>query len=175
MKKRFGIILGIVFVVFIIVVGVTSFFKQLEKPEISEMMLEVFTKKYLIEIAHEEFGWAKTENNHYAEGHKILKAEKKDGKIYAYVVAEYGLYELKDGVVTVTNAAARPLTLIYEVKEGDVMEYVLTQYMKTEDGGDDVWLASLQKMFPEDLIDSAKVDYSDEFYQKQIRNYFGIN
>lgn len=74
--------------------------------------------------------------------------------------------------VSPVSATANPLTLIYSVKNNDEIQYKLYDYMTTSDVGDEEWLSSLKKMFPSNLIEKAKVDYCDDFYQKQIKEYF---
>lgn len=139
--------------------------------DIPNIALELSVKRDLINIAKNEFPVDNNEKVRYAEGNKILGVENKNGQIYAYVVAEYGAYQLDNGIVVPISASAGPITLIYNVQENVGSGYVLDKYLKPSNDGDDAWLASLKEMYPLDLIDDAKVDYADEFYRQQINFY----
>lgn len=139
---------------------------------INDNMLEDSVKKALIEVVNEKH--YKDVNNKEgtigAEGHKILKSEIKNNQIYAYVVAEYGVYKLENNEINPVSASASPITLIFDINETD--EYKMVKYVVTSDEGDEAWMASLKEMFPEDLISEAtSVNYKDDFYQNQIKKY----
>lgn len=140
--------------------------------KINDNMLELSVKKALIEIANEEYykDVSDKTNTTPAEGHKILKAEIKDNQIYAYVVAEYGVYKLENNETNTVSATATPIVLIFnmETEHG----YELAKYLVPKDGDDEVWMTSLKEIFLEDLIKEAtSVNYKDEFYRKQIESY----
>ena len=140
---------------------------------INDNVLEASVKKSLIEVVNEKIykDVSNREGTTVAEGHKILRSEIKDNKIYAYVVAEYGVYKLEDGEVTPVSASASPITIIFDFDD-ETNIYKMSKYLTPSDEGDDAWLSSLKEMFPADLIDSAKsVNYKDDYYQNQIKEY----
>lgn len=66
------------------------------------------------------------------------------------------------------SASASPITIAL-----DSNDYRMVEYSLPSDNGDEAWMASLKEMFPEDLISEAtSVDYTDAFYQEQIKKYF---
>ena len=141
--------------------------------KINDNVLEEYVKKALIKIVNDEYykDVNDREETTGAEGHKILKSEIKDNQIYAYVVAEYGVYKLEDGESTPVSATATPITLIFDTAD-ETQGYKMIKYLIPSDNGDDAWLSSLKEIFPADLIDSAKsVDYKEDFYQNQIKSY----
>lgn len=132
--------------------------------------LESYIKKAIIEIVNEKLYKDVTDKTEkvLAEGHKTLKTEEKDGKIYVYVVAEYGVYELKNDEIMPVSASASPITIVL-----DSSDYRMIGYSLPSDNGDEAWMASLKEMFPEELIfEVTSVDYKEEFYQEQIKKYF---
>lgn len=140
--------------------------------KINNNVLESSVSKAIIEILNEEIykDVSEKEGTIGAEGHKILKSEMKDGKIYAYVVAEYGVYKLEDDQVFPVSASASPITLVFDTD--DTYGYKMIKYILPSDDGDEAWLSSLKEMLPEDLIESAKsINYSDDLYQNQIKTY----
>ena len=109
-------------------------------------------------------------NGTYAEGHKILGSEIKNNQIYAYVIAEYGIYELENNTCKTISAKSSPITIIFNIKNESTYEFF--QYIKPNEEGDQTkWENSLKEMFPENLIDVAKNGETAEFYQRQIKNY----
>lgn len=139
---------------------------------VNDTVLELSVKKALIEVVNEKHYKDITDKTGTtaAEGHKILRSEIKDNQIYAYVVAEYGVYQLEKGKSTPVSASASPITLILDRKEEN--GYTMIKYLLPSDGGDAAWLSSLKEMFPADLIDEARaVNYTDDFYQNQIKSY----
>lgn len=140
--------------------------------EINENLLEESVKKALIEIVNEKNykDVSNKEGTTAAEGHKILESEIKNNQIYAYVVAEYGVYKLENGTATAVSASASPITLIFDTNE--TQEYKMSKYIVPSDAGDEEWTKSLKEMFPENLIKEAtSINYKDDFYQKQIKSY----
>lgn len=138
--------------------------------KINDNELELSVKKALIEIANEEHykDVSDKTNTIPAEGHKILKAEVKDNQIYAYVVAEYGVYKLENNETTPVSASALPIVLVFnmETKQG----YEMVKYLVPSDG--DSWMSSLKEIFPEDLIKEAtSIDYNEDLYRNQIKSY----
>lgn len=132
--------------------------------------LESYIKKAIIEIVNEKLYKDVTDKTEkvLAEGHKTLKTEEKYGKIYVYVVAEYGVYELENDEIMPVSASASPITIVL-----DSSDYRMIEYSLPSDNGDEAWMASLKEMFPEDLISEVtSVDYKEEFYQEQIKKYF---
>ena len=139
---------------------------------INDNMLEDSVKKALIEVINEKhYKDVSNENGTTgAEGHKILKSEIKNNQIYAYVIAEYGIYKLENNEVIPVSASASPITLIFDMDETN--GYKMVKYVVPSDAGDEAWMASLKEMFPEDLISAAKsVNYKEDFYQNQIKEY----
>ena len=133
--------------------------------EINYDVLELSTQKAIIEIVNKEYykNITDIEGTTAAEGNKILKAEVKDNQIYAYVVAEYGVYKLENGEVTPVSASASPITIIFDMEYEN--GYNMIKYLIPSNNGDEAWLSSLKEMFPEDLINEAKsIDYTDDFY-----------
>ena len=191
MKKGMKIFL---FILLIIILGVVGFFigkntgektnndnktnttnVAVDTTKINENVLEMSVQKALIEVVNDKLykDVSNKENTTAAEGHKILKSEMKDNKIYAYVVAEYGVYKLENGKPAVVSASASPITLIFDTDTTN--GYKMTNYIVPSEAGDAAWLKSLQEMFPADLIDAAKsVNYKDDFYQNQIKTYVDI-
>ena len=140
--------------------------------KINDNVLEFSVKKALIEVVNEKDypNVTNQEGTTAAEGHRILKSEIKDNQIYAYVVAECGVYQLENGEPTPVSASASPITLVFNMEEEN--GYKMVKYMIPTDGDDETWLTSLKEMFPNDLIDTAKsVNYKEDFYQDQIKAY----
>lgn len=140
--------------------------------KINDNVLELSVSKALIEVVNDDYykNVSSKEGTTAAEGHKILKSEIKDNQIYAYVVAEYGVYKLENNEVVPVSASASPITLIFDMEESN--GYKKIKYLVPSDAGDEEWLTSLKEMFPADLIDESKsINYKDDFYQKQIKSY----
>ena len=140
--------------------------------KINDNVLELSVKKALIEIANEEYYNDASDKTNLtpAEGHKILKAEVKDNQIYAYVVAEYGVYSLENNEATPASATATPIVLVFNM--GTEQGYEMAKYLVPKDGDDEAWMTSLKEIFPEDLIKEAtSIDYKDSFYRNQIESY----
>ena len=139
---------------------------------INDNVLELSVKKALIEVVDERNykDVSNREGTTGAEGHKVLKSEIKNNQIYAYVVAEYGVYKLENDEVTPVSASASPITLIFDMDEAN--GYKMIKYLVPSDEGDEAWMTSLKEMFPENLISEAtSVNYKDDFYQNQIKEY----
>ena len=104
------------------------------------------------------------DNSIWAEGHKTLRTELKDDKIYAYVLAEIGTYTKKNGTYENTSGMAGPIVIIF------TKNYEFISYEMPTDG--EGWTESLKSIFPSDLVDqSTSVDYRVDFYQNQINAY----
>lgn len=137
---------------------------------IDEQKLESAIKEALIGLAKKETVSLKNNTNEYAEGHIILKSEIKDDTIYAYILARYGVYELKDNKPSIVSGSSTPITVIF--KNGNSNKYELNKLIQPKDGSE--YNSSLKEMFPEELIDSTKKlsngTYEEEF-NKQIMEY----
>lgn len=104
------------------------------------------------------------DNSIWAEGHKTLRTELKDDKIYAYVLAQIGTYTKKNGTYENTSGMAGPIVIIF------TKNYEFISYEMPSDG--EGWTESLKRIFPSDLVDqSTSVDYRVDFYQNQINAY----
>lgn len=150
----------------------TSINTNTNSKKINDNVLELSVSKALIEVVNDDYykNVSSKEGTIAAEGHKILKSEIKDNQIYAYVVAEYGVYKLENNEVVPVSASASPITLIFDMEESN--GYKKIKYLVPSDAGDEEWLTSLKEMFPADLIDESKsINYKDDFYQKQIKAY----
>ena len=77
--------------------------------EPNNTVLEASVRKAILDIAYEKY--ENTDNNLYAESHKIIDFEVKGDEIYAYVVANYGLFNQNN--CEVVNDTKNTLTLIY--------------------------------------------------------------
>ena len=167
----FGVLLGIIF---------STREVQLK---IDEVALETAVKSSLITIAQEEFGDIEENGVKYAEGHKVLRSEINGGKVYAYTVAEYGQYKIQAAdnteKTTPVSATTKPMVLVFTIEEVEntdnnkekEVKYVYFKSYKVEGKDDKAWQESLEILFPVDLVNAAKVDYADDFYQNQIRAY----
>lgn len=161
---------GLYCLLILCVLGVLGFFvyKNINKKEtINDNVLELSTKKAIIEIANKSFTIENDLIGGYAEGHKILGSEIKDNNINAYVVAEYGVYNFSDKTPMSASASAMKLIFVKEEQEG---YYKLEDYKIPEEGEN--YEKTLKEIFPENLIkDATSVNYQDNFYQEQILSY----
>lgn len=134
-----------------------------ESFSIDEKLLDESVKKAIIDqVVKKLFD---TNKGSCAEGHKILKFESKENKIYTYVVSEFGVYKLNKNNIEVVSASACPLTFIFD------NNYNFEKVLIPDDQNVDFDSVVRDILFPESLINSAKVNYATEFYQKQIKNY----
>jgi len=181
-NKKTIILISCVIVGLFIILGVIFSLVRNNKIEEQQNILEDLVKSALMVITQEEFGELDKEGTKYAEGHKILRTEINGNKLYAYVVAQYGIYEVR--VIAghekpyALEVSEKPIVLVFNVEEENTEDnesrYVFYKSYKTQESESGVDVDSLETLFPEDLIDDVKVDYSDDFYQKQIKSYLGI-
>lgn len=165
---------GLYYLLIVLVIfAVSGFFvyKKIDtKEKINDTVLELSTKKAIIQIANKEFEIEDIGVVSYAEGHKILGYEIKNDKINAYVVAEYGVYNINDK--TPMSASASAIKLIFSKNEIEGY-YNLVDYKIPEDGKN--YEKTLKEIFPENLIkDATAANYSDKFYQEQIQSYLQV-
>jgi len=179
------VILACITIMFLVIMlGLKMFTPEKEvTPRINADALEVAVKDAILTIAHEEFGDIKENGVKYAEGHKVLRSEINGGKAYAYTVAEYGQYKIQapesTEKPTPVSATTAPMVLVFTVEEVESNDnknktekkYVYYRSYIVEGEDDAAWEYSLETFFPMDLVDAAKVDYADDFYQNQIRAY----
>ena len=141
--------------------------KQEESYVVDETKLESVVKKTLIEkIGKSEDGPCYKEDGICAEGHKILRYEIKDNKIFAYVLAEIVLYISENGKYNESSGQAGPITMIFDI-ENDY--YKIYEVKQPANGAS--YDKSLKEMFPYDLINKTKENYNTDFYQNQIKTY----
>lgn len=121
--------------------------------EPNENILELSVQKSLIEIAQEKY--PNSNDNLYAESHKLIDYEIKDNKIYAYVATNYGLIN-KDNCEMVNNTE-NIFTMIYNKSKNKEGIYELKEYKENN--------------LPDKLKEKANVNYEDKYFQNQLNNY----
>ena len=116
-------------------------------------VLEMSVRKSLIDIANDEF---KNDGNYiYAESHKIIDFEVKGDEIYAYVVANYGLFNQNN--CEVVNDTKNTLTLIYKKEKNKEGIYELKEYKENS--------------VPDKLKEKTNVNFEDTYYRSQLELY----
>ena len=184
------IILSVITIIFLVIMmGLRMITPDKEvTPKINNDALEIAVKNALITMAEDEFGAIEKDGTKYAEGHKVLRSEKNGEKFYAYTVAEYGIYEEQAAdnteKPTPVSATTCPMVLVFTAEEFEntdndkknnkEVKYVYYVSYKVQGKDESKWEESLEMFFPMDLVDAAKVDYADDFYQNQIRAYLVV-
>ncbi|MBQ3007628.1 MAG: hypothetical protein IJD78_08720 [Clostridia bacterium] len=74
-------------------------------------------------------------------------------KITAYIIAAYGEYEMKNGVVESVSGGSGPIALTFAVGE---TEYTLLDYWEAEDGSN--YVSSIRAKFPKGVAESVIKD-----------------
>ena len=123
---------------------------------LNEEVLEFSVSKTLVKISKEKY----KDNNGdyvYAQGHKILDSEEKDGKIYTYIVTKYGKYTNNNEKCEIVEATSEPITIIFDKVKNGTGAYNLEEYKENE--------------IPDKYKDKLDVDYNDKFFKDQIDNY----
>ena len=123
---------------------------------LNEEVLEFSVSKTLVKISKEKY----KDNNGdyvYAQGHKILDSEEKDGKIYTYIVTKYGKYTNNNEKCEIVEATSEPITIIFDKVKNGTGAYNLEEYKENE--------------IPDKYKDKLDVDYNDKFFKDQLDNY----
>lgn len=123
---------------------------------LNEEVLEFSVSKTLVKISKEKY----KDNNGdyvYAQGHKILDSEEKDGKIYTYIVTKYGKYTNNNEKCEIVESTSEPITIIFDKVKNGTGAYNLEEYKENE--------------IPDKYKDKLDVDYNDKFFKDQIDNY----
>lgn len=121
--------------------------------EPNNTVLEASVRKSILDIAYEKY--ENTENNLYAESHKIIDSEVKEDEIYAYVVANYGLFDQNN--CEAVNNTKNTLTLIYKKEKNKEGIYELKEYKENS--------------FPDKLKEKTNVNFEDIYYKSQLELY----
>lgn len=117
----------------------------------------------------------KSKYNSYAageiatEGHIILEAEEKDGKVKVYTISSLGVFGFEDGIFTiVSGSGAIPTVMTFsKVNDGN---YNLLEYKEPQDGS--YYGKSIKEMFPRILwneVSSAHERYDTLEQQKEVQ------
>ena len=121
--------------------------------EPNNTVLEASVRKAILDIAYEKY--ENTDNNLYAESHKIIDFEVKGDEIYAYVVANYGLFNQNN--CEVVNDTKNTLTLIYNEEKNKEGIYELKEYKENS--------------VPDKLKEKTNVNFEDTYYRSQLELY----
>ena len=121
--------------------------------EPNNTVLEASVRKAILDIAYEKY--ENTDNNLYAESHKIIDFEVKGDEIYAYVVANYGLFNQNN--CEVVNDTKNTLTLIYKKEKNKEGIYELKEYKENS--------------VPDKLKEKTNVNFEDTYYRSQLELY----
>lgn len=121
--------------------------------EPNENILEMSVQKNLIEIAQEKY--PNSNDNLYAESHKLIDYEIKDNKIYAYVATNYGLINKNN--CEMVNNTENIFTMIYNKSKNKEGIYELKEYKENN--------------LPDKIKEKANVNYEDKYFQNQLNNY----
>ena len=137
---------------------------------IDGIALEKAIKKAIMEeIASEEV--LSNSSTVYAEGHKTIKSEVKDGKIYAYLKNKIAAYMLNEkGKYFEVAKFTEPLVIIFD------KEYKFDSYEYPKDKEGETYEQALIRLFPENILDKVKSEenYANDEYEKQIQNYLSM-
>lgn len=149
---KHSLITLLIFVVILFACSAVKYIHTVNK-EPNRNVLEMSVRQSLIDIANDEF---KNDGNYiYAESHKIIDSEVKGDEIYAYVVANYGLFNQNS--CEVVKDTKNTLTLIYKKEKNKEGVYELKEYKENS--------------VPDKLKEKINVNFEDTYYKSQLKLY----